>query len=471
MKRFLLFFALIAFSFSLVGCREKQYATIEEAAMDGAVLGEKIIIDGIDVSGMPVLEARRALMSAQDKRVAANRCTVRAGGVSVVIEGDSLGINFDTDAVLAQAASLSKKVLPWGEARELRTSVSVDAKSIARAAQTAAATLNKPAVNAEAYFDRNAETSFSYINESTGIEVDANKLALWLDARARALEGGAAEAAASDVPAEYTREDAQNDTQLICEYSSSFKGSTYSKPNRVFNIVKAASLIDGLVINPGETFSINAALGPRNGENGWKIATGIKYGTYVQEYGGGVCQVSSTLYNAALMADLEITERYHHSWPLGYIPVGRDATISTGGPDLLITNASPARIFIRAFTDEKEKTVTVRLYGRPLADGVTIRVTSKKTGTLEDLGMEVEVDPALAPGEEKIVRESRVGVSAETYKEYYAADGSLVRTELVSRDKYRSIKGLMYIGPALPSPTLPGDGDSIPAATPGGTPE
>lgn len=239
----------------------------------------------------------------------------------------------------------------------------------------------------------------------------------------------------------------------------------------MFNIVKAASLIDGLVINPGETFSINAALGPRNGENGWKIATGIKYGTYVQEYGGGVCQVSSTLYNAALMADLEITERYHHSWPLGYIPVGRDATISTGGPDLLITNASPARIFIRAFTDEKEKTVTVRLYGRPLADGVTIRVTSKKTGTLEDLGMEVEVDPALAPGEEKIVRESRVGVSAETYKEYYAADGSLVRTELVSRDKYRSIKGLMYIGPALPSPTLPGDGDSIPAATPGGTPE
>lgn len=70
---------------------------------------------------------------------------------------------------------------------------------------------------------------------------------------------------------------------------------------------------------------MNAILGPRNAENGWKEATGIRDAVYVQEYGGGVCQVSSTLYNAVLMADLTVTDRTHHSWPLGYVDIGRDA--------------------------------------------------------------------------------------------------------------------------------------------------
>lgn len=465
MKRIIFLIAIAFFALALAGCEKKQYATIEEAVTDGAVLGERVSIDGIDVSGMAVLEARRVVTEAQRARVEALSYIVRAGGESVMIPGGKLGIAFDTDAVLARAASLPRKISPWDDqAREFKTTVSVSAASVAKQAQEAALMLKRAPTNAEAYFDREAETGFVYMSETTGLEVDAKDLALWLTDKALALESGAVEARSVDVPADYTIKDAENDTQLICEFSTSFKGSTYSKANRVHNIVKAASMLDGVSVEPGAEFSINEVLGPRTGETGWKPATGIKYGVYVQEYGGGVCQVSSTLYNAALMADLEITERTHHSWPLGYIPVGRDATISTGGPDLRFLNNSGARIYIRAFTDEKEKTVTVRIYGRPLADGVTIRVTSKKTGTLEDLGTEVTVDPALAPGETEIDRESHIGVTAETYKEYYAADGTLVKRELASRDKYRSIKGLMRIGP---SPT-PGPAPSA-SPSPGDT--
>jgi len=466
MKRIIILIAFALFALALTGCKEKQYASIEEAVTDGAVLGERIAIDGIDVSGMGVLEARRAVTAAHRARVEALSYIVRAGGESVLIPGAKLGIAFDTDAVLARAASLPKKVSRRddGKAREFKTMVSVSAVEISKQANEAALTLKRTPTDAKAYFDREAETGFVYMSETSGLEVDAKELASWLAGKALALEGGATEAPYVDVPADYTVADAENDTQLISEFSTSFKGSTYSKANRVHNIVKAASMLDGVSVKPGEEFSINDVLGPRMGETGWKLAAGIKYGAYVQEYGGGVCQVSSTLYNAALMANLEITGREHHSWPLGYIAAGRDATISTGGPDLRFINNSGACIYIRAFTNEKEKTVTVRIYGRPLPDGVTIRVTSKKTGTLEDLGMEVIVDPALEPGETEIERESHVGITAEAYKEYYAADGTLIKKELVSRDKYRSIKGLMRIGPApTPSPS------PFPSPTPGET--
>ena len=205
---------------------------------------------------------------------------------------------------------------------------------------------------------------------------------------------------------------------------------------------------------------MNAILGPRNGENGWKEATGIRDAVYVQEYGGGVCQVSTTLYNAVLMADLTVTERTHHSWPLGYIGIGRDATISTGGPNFKFRNTQEVPITIGAHTDKKKKTVTVCIYGRPLADGETIRITSKKVETLPEPETEVIIDASLAPGVQQVVREPRQGSVAVTYKEYYDADGNFLRREQVTKDKYRSIKGIIHIGPgtgSVYSDSIPSD--------------
>lgn len=158
--------------------------------------------------------------------------------------------------------------------------------------------------------------------------------------------------------------------------------------------------------------------------------------------------MSTTLYNALLMADMHIVERHHHSWPLGYVDIGRDATISTGGPDLRFENTSGAALFILSETDEKQKRITVKLYGRPLADGVSIELSSKKVKTLDDLGTEVEEDASLKPGEQRIVRKARQGSVAITYKTYYSAEGAKLGTQEVTRDTYRSIKGLIKIAPA-----------------------
>ncbi|HBU13224.1 MAG TPA: vanomycin resistance protein VanB, partial [Clostridiales bacterium] len=99
------------------------------------------------------------------------------------------------------------------------------------------------------------------------------------------------------------------------------------------NIWKMSDIINGVKVEPGETWSINEEAGPRTYNLGWQGAPGISDGEYKEEAGGGICQVSSTLYNAVLRAELEIVERKHHSWPLDYIDGGLDATISTGAPD------------------------------------------------------------------------------------------------------------------------------------------
>ncbi len=462
MKRFYHHLAVMAAAAAvsamfLAGCAQREeFQTVEEAVNGGAVLGENINIDGLDVSGMGVLEARKLLRAEQQKRVDAFEITFSAGERSHTVRGNELRIEFNTDQVLLEALALPpKKLFAEPEERKLSCAASVPAGAASRCASEAAAALDAAPVDAVASFDPEAGGGFTYTQDQTGISTDIAALALVITQRATTLEGGALEAEHAVLDAQYTLSDAMNDTQLIAEFTTSFKGSTYSKENRVFNIKKAAGLIDGVMLENAEEFSINSTLGPRTEKNGWREATGIRDGAYVQEYGGGVCQVSTTLYNALLMADLKITQRSHHSWPLGYVDIGRDATISTGGPDLCFVNTSGARLFIRAFTDTKNKSITVRLYGRALANGVTIRVTSSKTQTLEDLGTEILTDTSLAPGEEKIVREARRGSMSETYKEYYAADGTLVDRVLVSRDKYRSIKGLMYIGPAVaatPSP-------------------
>lgn len=444
MKKTVVYLLTMLAAFSLPGCA-KQYADMDEAQRSGAVLGECIYIDDVDVSGMTPAQAVSAVEQAHTRTLKDIYYTITAGEDSLDINASLLPISFDTRDTVMDALSL-KKHWPEGiEPRRLYTAMGADIDELRRALEELASDLQYDPTDATA--DYSPEKGFTYTDHADGRAVDYEHLCSSMHELISSGKGGSVSASTSTVPAQYTSDMARKDTTLISEFTTSFSGSTYGKANRVFNIVKAASLIDGKAIVPGEEFDANAVLGDRNEENGWKTATGIRDGAYVQEYGGGVCQVSTTLYNALLMADLEITERHHHSWPLGYVDIGRDATISTGGPNLKFVNSSDAPIVISAITDEKEKTVTVRIYGRPLKDGIRIDLTSKKTATLSSPDTETVYDPSLAPGESKTIRKARRGSVAETYKLYYSAEGKLIDKVLVTEDKYRSISGIVNVGP------------------------
>ncbi len=146
----------------------------------------------------------------------------------------------------------------------------------------------------------------------------------------------------------------------LSQKSTTLAGSTSARIN---NITKAAEAINGIILNPGEEFSYNAALGQRTAEAGYMGAGAYANGQVVTEIGGGICQVSSTLYYCALYSNLEITERTCHYFGVSYLPAGLDATVSWPSPDFKFKNNRNYPIKIEAYTDLNSYTVTVKIWG------------------------------------------------------------------------------------------------------------
>lgn len=138
---------------------------------------------------------------------------------------------------------------------------------------------------------------------------------------------------------------------------------TWSTSNRINNIQLASSAIDGLILMPGEVFSYNETVGQRTAEAGYLAAGAYNDGQVVQEIGGGICQVSSTLYCAAMLSQLETVERTSHYFPVDYLTWGLDATVSWPGPDFKFKNSREYPVKIVAYCDTEEKSITFEIWG------------------------------------------------------------------------------------------------------------
>jgi vancomycin resistance protein YoaR len=146
-----------------------------------------------------------------------------------------------------------------------------------------------------------------------------------------------------------------------------------SSPNRVFNVALMARILDRQVIKPGQRFSFNARVGPRSPQRGFREGQAIVNGLLLPSIGGGVCQVATTVYDAAFYAGLPINERHNHAWYISHYSLGMDATVADGGPDLVFRNDTGYGILIRAASNAS--TMTVTLYSTPT--GISVE---KKTG-------------------------------------------------------------------------------------------
>lgn len=230
----------------------------------------------------------------------------------------------------------------------------------------------------------------------------------------------------------------------------------HSTAERTDNIRLAMSKINGYVLEKGKTFSFNKVVGNRNLENGYKTALGYVSGEMVEVIGGGVCQVSTTLYSAALCAGLTITEREPHSMPVSYIELGQDATVNYMRGhmiDLKFKNETGYPIYITAGVEENASgrlMSVVRIYGHALEDGVYYRVESKET----------EVLPIPETVVTRVDKEGKyVKYSDQTYHYSKGSEGHVVETYLlkmrgttvvervlISKDTYKAQPKIDYIG-------------------------
>jgi len=413
-------------------------------------LGRSILIDGVDVSGLTTTEAELRLQEAhayRDREEILFRVVMDES--SVLLYAEHLPLIYNTEEVVQKAAKLSRWVFPGEPKRELFCSRELDLEKAISAAASKLKLLDIPAKSAFAEYDPAMEGNFLFYQEQEGKRVSAERVLAGIAQIITTENTGTLEAEFDPIPAEESIESVRARYTLVSEFTTSYASSPLNASGRVHNIKKAAEMIDGYVLLPGETFDMNAILGDRIAGKGWKKAPGIRDGKYEMEYGGGVCQVSSTLFNAVMMADLTITERRPHSWPLSYIPIGRDATISTGGPNFKFKNDRETPVVVSAKTDAKEHTITVRIYGAPLPNGIRIQVESERTGSIANPGNEIRLDESLPPETRVVERQSRAGKRSATYKDYYNADGELIERVTAYEDEYRAIKGIVYVSSDL----------------------
>ena len=231
---------------------------------------------------------------------------------------------------------------------------------------------------------------------------------------------------------------------------------------RISNVKLSASTINGYVLNCGDVFSYNGAVGQRTAARGYQAAPAYVKGETVDEIGGGICQTSSTLYLACLRSNLEIVQRYAHRYAPSYITWGLDATVSWGGPDYQFANDT--NYPIKIVTSYSGGYLTVTIYGTKV-DNTTVKMTTEK---LSNTPYETiyEDDPTLAPGTEKVKTTPYTGHKVRSYRNLYDGSGSLISSTLEAVSDYKSRNKVILRGPALPAG---GDGEITDPPTGGGT--
>ncbi|MBP5179429.1 MAG: VanW family protein [Lachnospiraceae bacterium] len=228
----------------------------------------------------------------------------------------------------------------------------------------------------------------------------------------------------------------------LCKVSST-TSTTTSSSNRNTNIRLVCEKLDGLVLQPGEQFDFNKYIGERTEAAGYKEAGGIFNGALRQELGGGICQANAMIYHSVTKADLQVDTRTPHTWPSDYVEVGTDATVSWGGPEFRFTNSSEYPIALHAYYGNQK--VTVELYGRPLPDGMTIKLKGEIVSRTE-AKVEYKADSDMALGEKVTEKSAHDAIKAKSYKIYYDADGNEIKREDYKDSSYPMINKVVRVG-------------------------
>ena len=255
------------------------------------------------------------------------------------------------------------------------------------------------------------ETKFLFSEEKAGRKVNREDLLEKIGKAVASGDYGAVlEGEVSEVPAAMNLEQAKEAYVLLAKFRTE---AGVDNEARDHNVKLAADTVNNTLIAPGEEFSMNAVIGETTEEQGYREAATYARGEVVPEFGGGVCQVSSTIYNAVIQAGLKTTERKNHSMTVSYVPLGEDAMISYWNSDLKFENNSSGNILV--LLDAYGPEVICYIYGIPvLEEGVTVKMDSRVVETLPIPEPSYVEDDSLSPGEERYKSYGKEGYRVET---------------------------------------------------------
>lgn len=422
-----------------------------EAKEDVTMFRDGVYLEDVSLSGMTVEEVDEVVQSKVDEALQ-KTFILSVEGNDVEVTGEELGIyskNLD-DIEDALYVGYSGNVIDRYKAiKDLEHTpvvydvvLTADADAIKKVLEEKCSEYNQPAVDATI---KRENGSFVITEGQTGIVVD-------VDATTSGLQ--------NFIETEWTGEDAfytvtvtteeprgtKEELAKIKDVLGTFHTSySSSGSNRSGNVANGTKLIDGAVLYPGEEFSVYNAVSPFTEANGYYMAGSYLNGQVVESFGGGICQVSTTLYNAVLLAELDVVERYNHSMIVSYVDPSADAAIAGTYKDFKFKNNTEAPIYIEGYTSSDKK-IYFTIYGQETRDTASRKVAyeSKVIQTKEPGDPKITTDSSMALGTYS-TSSAHTGYVAELYK-IVTVDGVETERTLVNKSTYQASPQTIVVG-------------------------
>ena len=436
-----------------------------------------VYVNGMDLSNKTIDEVRGQLEANESYALNNISITLSSDEIHASVSGADMNAYSNLEEILEQA-------LLGGANQVYYTTISIDEAALATRIDAINASTSKPPVDASFTFDfsKSGNPTPHYIEGEAGYGLDvASTVALVKHTVESGLYQTTLTPALTTIDPIVTVADLQARVTEIGRYTTTYdyKGTAEDTeqqrnvliPNRAFNVEKSANKINNQTVNPGRTWSFNDVVGDRTEKNGWKEANGIFGGDrFNLQYGGGVCQTSTALYNALLQAYPYFTfQRKRHTIPSTYVQMGLDATVDTGNIDFKFTNKSDFPVYIFAYyannkmASSRKRDLTIVIYGAALPDGAEYKPRVVVVSEEPPGADEITETKNLFIGEEKILAEARSRFVVQLYIDKYV-NGTKVDEIFLYEDIYPGNPLRKQVG-TQPTPT------PIPTPTPTPTTE
>ena len=410
-----------------------------------------VFVDGVDLSGRKAVEAEKLLQENFIKKHFFDRqVTLEYATNTWTVTYRNLGVEPDYDNTIAEAFTQGRKGVHLfryphrlrlkKKHVNLKPKLKIDPTQFRSGVAIAAETVRVEPVNAQLKLTSDRK-KVEIIPDQPGQELDEIATLKKLEtALAQYPEIAPVQVVKKQVAANVTA--VYLESLKIKEPISSFTTMFSSKDaNRNHNISLAADAIDQTLLLPGSQFSFNEVVGNTTAAKGYLNAPVIVKGALDEGLGGGICQVSTTLYNAILLADLKIVERKNHGLVVGYVPPGRDATISYGWIDLKFLNDQKHAVWLRTFIDGNRLTIT--MYGSA-TKGQNVNIVTSDLTAIPG-GEKIIQTPELPKGVREQIKKGQPGYRVTLWR-VTSINGKEVKREKISQDTYKAVDAEYLVG-------------------------
>ena len=459
-----LMFLFLALLVAVLGLSAYGASLFFAVRSDGDTFYQGVHVGGMPLGGLTVPEAREKLAQAEAQTLSQWYVDLQYNGQKNTITAQDIGLRLDLDDQIEAAYRVGregtvmerKQVIDNLKLEPFYTQggITFDASKLNSILGQIQRSLERAPEDATAAFTPEQESPFTYTDEVHGRHLDIEPIRESIEDYIYALLSGAVELVPETLPPAITR--AQLQQNLTCLVVVTTEISYRSEPGRNENIRIACERLNNLVVMPNERVSTNKVFGKRTAANGYQEAPEIAYGEMQTGIGGGVCQVSSTLYQALLRAGIKVEERAAHAIPSNYAEKGQDATVSDRGIDLVFRNNTEYPIYIRAQMTEgtdkaRTKRCEVSVYGRALPDGVRYVLETRLIA--EEMPIEPPNDKETPDKNQTYVTytnqtkrvEGRRGYRVKTYVVYKQGDMEIGREETFE-SYYKPSQTIVYRG-------------------------